>query len=64
MGWLVAALLLVWVVPLACAAIAAVGYSSSRRFRAWLKDMLFGQYIAGSHGPRVSIEGVVRTVER
>lgn len=64
MGWLVTALALVWLVPLACVAIAALGYSSSRTFRAWFKDMLFGENRPSSPSPAISIEGVVRTVER
>ena len=49
MGWILSALLLIWVVPLVLAGCGALLYVFSHAFRRWLVRELFGESPADPH---------------
>ena len=64
MNWLLTALVFVWLVPPVAAAASAVVYLVSGRFRAWLKQVLFGESVVAPHDAATPVVRVVRSAAR
>ena len=64
MGWLVTVLLLVWLLPLAAAAVAGLVYLVSGTFRGWIERVLFGERLPHQRRAGAWAQHVVRAARR